>query len=94
MTYNYDSWGSITSTSGTMASSLGKLNPLRYRGYCYDEETGLYYLQSRYYSPDIGRFINADGQFGEDFGSLSACGGAALKYARENQAFSLFPETV
>ena len=66
MTYSYDSWGSITSTSGTMASSLGKLNPLRYRGYCYDEETGLYYLQSRYYSPDIGRFINSDGQFGED----------------------------
>ncbi len=49
-----------------MASSLGKLNPLRYRGYCYDEETGLYYLQSRYYSPDIGRFINVDGQFGKD----------------------------
>ena len=44
-----------------MASTLGSLNPLRYRGYVYDQETGLYYLQSRYYNPEIGRFINADG---------------------------------
>ena len=43
-----------------MASTLGKDNPLRYRGYVYDEETKLYYLQSRYYDPAIGRFINAD----------------------------------
>lgn len=38
-------------------------NPLRYRGYIYDEETGFYYLQSRYYDPEVGRFINIDGQF-------------------------------
>lgn len=43
-----------------MASSLGLHNPLRYRGYVYDNETGLYYLQSRYYNPTIGRFINVD----------------------------------
>ena len=43
-----------------MADSLGIINPLRYRGYVYDEETQLYYLQSRYYNPEIGRFINAD----------------------------------
>ncbi len=43
-----------------MASTLGNDNPLRYRGYVYDEETGLYYLQSRYYNPQLGRFINAD----------------------------------
>ncbi len=43
-----------------MASTLGQVNPLRYRGYVYDTETGLYYLQSRYYNPEIGRFINAD----------------------------------
>ena len=36
------------------------LNPLRYRGYVYDDETGLYYLQSRYYDPVTGRFLNAD----------------------------------
>ena len=43
-----------------MASTLGAYNPLRYRGYVYDQETGLYYLQSRYYNPEICRFINAD----------------------------------
>ena len=43
-----------------MASTLGTHNPLRYRGYVFDQETGLYYLQSRYYDPEMGRFINAD----------------------------------
>ena len=43
-----------------MASTLGVHNPLRYRGYVYDAELGLYYLQSRYYDPEIGRWINAD----------------------------------
>lgn len=45
---------------GSLASTLGKLNPFRYRSYVYDEETELYYLQSRYYDPEMGRFINAD----------------------------------
>ena len=39
---------------------MGRINPIRYRGYYYDEETGLYYLQSRYYDPVVGRFLNAD----------------------------------
>ena len=43
-----------------MASTLGTKNPLRYRGYVYDNETGFYYLQSRYYDPALGRFLNAD----------------------------------
>ena len=60
VTYTYDTWGNIISISGTMASTLGKYNPFRYRGYVYDQETGLYYLQSRYYNPDICRFISAD----------------------------------
>lgn len=47
-------------TGGTMASILGTANPLRYRGYVYDSETGFYYLSSRYYNPFWGRFINAD----------------------------------
>ena len=59
--YVYDEWGNVLSTSGTMASTLGQYNPLRYRSYVYDQETGLYYLQSRYYNPEWGRFINADG---------------------------------
>ena len=45
-----------------MAGTLGEYNPLRYRGYVYDTETGLYYVSSRYYDPEIGRWINADGQ--------------------------------
>ena len=58
--YTYDAWGNPLTTTGTMADTLGKLNPFRYRGYVYDAETGLYYLQSRYYNPETGRFINAD----------------------------------
>ena len=55
-TYEYDAWGNILSSSG----SLAEINPLRYRGYYYDSETGFYYLQSRYYDPQNRRFINAD----------------------------------
>ena len=58
--YCYDSWGKLLSTSGSLASTLGKNNPFRYRGYVYDEETGFYYVSSRYYDPEIGRFINAN----------------------------------
>ncbi len=54
--YSYNAWGEVLSATGTMAS----INPLRYRGYYYDAETGLYYVSSRYYDPEIGRFINAD----------------------------------
>ena len=56
----FDSWGKPLSTSGSLASTLGKNNPFRYRGYVYDEETGFYYLQSRYYNPEVGRFISSD----------------------------------
>ena len=58
--YTYDAWGKVLSTAGTMASTLGTIQPFRYRGYVYDVETGLYYLRSRYYDPVWGRFINAD----------------------------------
>ena len=60
VSYSYDSWGKLISTTGSLATTLGVKNPYRYRGYRYDTETGLYYLQSRYYNPEIGRFINAD----------------------------------
>ena len=55
--YDYDPYGKVISATGTLAN----INPLRYRGYVYDQETGFYYLQSRYYDPVIGRFLNADG---------------------------------
>ena len=62
--YTYDAWGNVTAhtaTGSTPAStSLIYRNPLRYRGYIYDNETGFYYLQSRYYDPANHRFINAD----------------------------------
>ena len=54
--YAYDAWGNILSSSGSKA----EINPLRYRGYYYDTETGFYYVSSRYYDPEIGRWINAD----------------------------------
>ncbi len=57
VSYTYDPWGVPTVTGDT---DLAALNPCSYRGYDYDEETGYYYLQSRYYDPRIGRFINAD----------------------------------
>lgn len=61
VTYNWDNaWGYNPEPDGPMADTLGTLNPLRYRSYVYDEETGYYYLQSRYYDPEICRFINAD----------------------------------
>ena len=60
VSYAYDPYGKPTITSDTSDISLGTINPLRYRGYVYDSETELYYLQSRYYDPTIGRFINAD----------------------------------
>ena len=55
--YEYDAWGNLLSQVG---SEILKINPFRYRGYYYDAETGLYYLNSRYYDPEIGRFISPD----------------------------------
>ena len=60
-TYAYDAWGNILSVNNLTSDNIGTLNPLRYRGYYYDTESGFYYLQSRYYDPAIGRFINIDG---------------------------------
>ena len=54
--YIYSPWGEVISAEGDLA----EVNPLRYRGYYYDSETGFYYLQSRYYDPENHRFINAD----------------------------------
>ena len=54
--YTYDPYGKVLTATGTLAEK----NPLRYRGYYYDSESGLYYLQSRYYDPAVRRFINAD----------------------------------
>ena len=76
--YEYDPWGKVTSVKGSSGAILSleaypnhiaHVNPIRYRGYYYDTETGFYYLQSRYYDPVISRFINADsyGSTGQGF---------------------------
>ena len=72
VSYTYDAWGNFTETVNgtsnefTFASDL----PFRYRGYYYDEEIGLYYLNTRYYDANIGRFINADSQLNTSLGVL------------------------
>ena len=63
--YKYDAWGNhkVVDANGnevTSSNHLGNLNPFRYRGYYYDVETGLYFLQTRYYDPEVGRFLNRD----------------------------------
>ena len=64
VSYTYDPWGKVLSVDGSEASTIGQINPIRYRGYYYDTETGFYYLQSRYYDPITRRFLNADGIVG------------------------------
>jgi RHS repeat-associated protein len=77
-TYEYDEWGKVKTVrdaTGAILSldaypnHIAHVNPIRYRGYYYDNETGFYYLQSRYYDPVISRFINADsyGSTGQGF---------------------------
>lgn len=58
--YFYSAYGETLAVCGDKADTIGRLNPYRYKGYRYDEETGLYYLNSRYYSPETGRFIGTD----------------------------------
>ena len=70
--YSYDAWGKCTVTNAS-GYTVGEKNPFRYRGYYYDTETGLYYLNSRYYNPEFGRFISADNQLsiGDDLTGLN-----------------------
>ena len=79
--YTYDAWGNILSQSGNMAEK----NPLRYRGYYYDSETGFYYLQSRYYDPATRRFINADVYSSTDSSDAVSCN--MFAYCGNNPVF-------
>ena len=58
--YAYDSWGKLLSITGSLKDTVGVQNPFRYRGYYYDNKTGMYYLKNRYYDPELRRFISAD----------------------------------
>ena len=78
--YTYDSWGKLISIKDandvdktTDENFIGYINPLRYRGYYYDTETGLYYLNARYYDPEVGRFINADKTLGGGYNLFEYC---------------------
>ena len=78
--YTYDSWGKLVSIKDsndvdktTDENFIGYVNPIRYRGYYYDSETGLYYLNARYYDPEVGRFINADGTLDGGFNLFEYC---------------------
>ena len=65
--YSYDAWGKLLTKEGTLADA----NPFRYRGYYYDSETGMYYLNSRYYDPEVGRFLNVDAFLGANVGAAT-----------------------
>ena len=94
--YTYDPWGNIigvqeldTVTFGEDNKKIGEVNPFRYRGYYYDMETGFYYLNSRYYDPQVKRFINADAyaSTGQGFNGTNMfcyCGNNPVGYADYN----------
>ena len=75
--YEYDPYGNILTATGPLAD----VNPLRYRGYVFDSETQFYYLQSRYYDPELGRFLNSDALISTSHGVL---GHNVFVYCRNN----------
>ena len=96
--YTYDSWGnviSVVNASGneiTDQNNIANMNPIRYRGYYYDSETGYYYLKSRYYNPQVSRFISSDAYFstGEGINSCNMfayCGNNPINLADPNGYF-------
>ncbi len=80
--YEYDAWGNCEIKDDKSGFNLANINPIRYRGYYYDRETGLYYLQSRYYDPSIGRFINADDEVPDIGGDV--LGNNMFSYCQNN----------
>ena len=70
VSYGYDAWGAPLWCTGELAETLGKVQPFRYRGYVFDEETGLYYNNYRFYSIQWNRFISPDSVFDDNAGVL------------------------
>ena len=83
--YTYDAWGNILQQSGTFADQ----NPYRYAGYRYDTETGFYYLQARYYNPNIGRFLSLDPDPGDSDDPITQNG---YTYANNNPVMGVDPD--
>ena len=71
VSYKYDSWGALVSIIDNSNNNLGVINPFRYRSYYYDDESQLYYLNSRYYDPKLRRFIGPDSIIGTEEKLLS-----------------------
>ena len=89
--YTYDPYGKVLTATGTLAEK----NPLRYRGYYYDSESGLYYLQSRYYDPATRRFVNADSYSSTGQGLLGCnmfayCNNSPILFCDSNGQLGLF----
>ena len=94
VSYVYDAWGAPIGKSGSMAETLGSVQPFRYRGYVFDEKTGLYYLRSRYYNPQWGRFVNADKlvstfQKSSKHNLFSYCGNSVISYMDPDGLFAI-----
>ena len=98
--YKYDSWGEILKISDSNGNEItdnhhiGIINPFRYRGYYYDNETNLYYLNKRYYNPTFRRFLNPDGILGADIDTLNYnlyiyVGNNPINYYDKNGNFAL-----
>ena len=92
VSYTYDAWGNASTACNTDVAwipyLLAEWNPLRYRGYVYDIETNLYYLQSRYYNPAWGRFLNADALVSTGQGPL---GNNMFAYCNNNPVMYVDP---
>lgn len=87
--YSYDAWGKCSVTATSSYTTIAFLNPFRYRGYYYDSDTRLYYLKSRYYDPEVGRFLNMDAV---DYADPETLGGLNLySYCNNNPVMYIDP---
>ena len=85
--YTYDPYGTVLNIRNVNGDAIASLNQLMYKDYIYDSDTGWYYLQSRYYDPEVGRFINGDGQVNDDIlgsNSFAYCGNNPINRADSN----------
>ncbi len=86
--YKYDSYGNIVNWEDIKTNTLANINPYTYRGYRWDRETNLYYLNSRYYNPETGRFLNGDGMIQS---SSSVLGNNLFTYTENNPVMNIDP---